>query len=336
MQISEELFQNILDQPNLVDLSRLTPYCSDFTLDAFSQYRKHFKNTRTANEYAYMFADFFNLLKKDILQISAEDVHYYFSSVRDKYSNHSLCTRIRALRAFARYLDAEASNDTDDFDMVVPDLQREEPAEISDTGRFTGLFPEFSFECEQPLVVGITMRDIDRVLSTLMDEQNVTLFAIISLVLRTGITTEEICGLKIQQLVTNGQADQCGIMILGIRNRFIKVHLISSHCCYCFPSKQTMKTGNLFLTGLKRCPFTQRNLLLEIKKACLRAEVRPFTLQQLRNFAILLMLRSHAPEELVSDYISTDSRWMSKYKEAAPSLNAAPCDYVALSLRYNS
>ena len=68
MQISEELFQNILDQPNPVDLSRLTPYCSDFTLDSFSQYRKHFKNTRTANEYAYMFADFFNLLKKDILQ----------------------------------------------------------------------------------------------------------------------------------------------------------------------------------------------------------------------------------------------------------------------------
>ena len=92
-----------------------------------------------------MFADFFNLLKKDIQQISAEDVHYYFSSVRDKYSTHSLCTRIRALRAFARYLDAEACNDTDDVDMVVPDLQREEPAEISDTGRFSGLFPEFSF-----------------------------------------------------------------------------------------------------------------------------------------------------------------------------------------------
>ena len=110
MQISEEIFQNILEQPDPVDLSRLTPYCSDFTLDAFSQYRKHFKNTRTANEYAYMFADFFNLLKKDIQQISAEDVHYYFSSVRDKYSTHSLCTRIRALRAFARYLDAEACN----------------------------------------------------------------------------------------------------------------------------------------------------------------------------------------------------------------------------------
>ena len=135
MQISEELFQNILDQPNPVDLSRLTPYCSDFTLDSFSQYRKHFKNTRTANE----------------------------------YSKHSLCTRIRALRAFARYLDAEVSDDTADFDMLVPDLQSEEPAEISDTGRFSGLFPEFSFECEQPLVVGITMRDIDRVLSTLMD-----------------------------------------------------------------------------------------------------------------------------------------------------------------------
>ena len=46
MQISEEIFQNILEQPDPVDLSRLTPYCSDFTLDAFSQYRKHFKNTR--------------------------------------------------------------------------------------------------------------------------------------------------------------------------------------------------------------------------------------------------------------------------------------------------
>ena len=64
MQISEEIFQNILEQPDPVDLSRLTPYCSDFTLDAFSQYRKHFKNTRTANEYAYMFADFFQLTEK--------------------------------------------------------------------------------------------------------------------------------------------------------------------------------------------------------------------------------------------------------------------------------
>lgn len=283
-----------------------------------------------------MFADFFNLLKKDIQQISAEDVHYYFSSVRDKYSKHSLCTRIRALRAFARYLDAEVSDDTADFDMLVPDLQREEPAEISDTGRFSGLFPEFSFECDQPLVVGITMQDIDHVLSTLMDEQNVTLFAIISLVLRTGITTEEICGLKIQQLVTSGQADQCGIMILGIRNRFIKVPSDLFSLLLLLSEQTDNETGNLFLTGLKRYPFTQRNLLLEIKKACLRAGVRPFTLQQLRNFAIVLMLRSHAPEELVSDYVSTDSRWMTKYKEAAPSLNAAPCDYVALSLRYNS
>ena len=56
MQISDELLQEIIDQPNPVDLSRLTPYCSDFTLDAFSQYRKRFKNARTANEYAYMFA----------------------------------------------------------------------------------------------------------------------------------------------------------------------------------------------------------------------------------------------------------------------------------------
>ena len=208
--------------------------------------------------------------------------------------------------------------------------------EISDTGRFSGLFPEFSFECEQPLVVGITMRDIDRVLSTLMDEQNVTLFAIISLVLRTGLTTEEICGLKIQQLVTNGQTDQCGIMILGIRNRFIKVPSDLFSLLLLLSEQTDNETGNLFLTRLKQCPFTQRNLLLEIKKACLRAGVRPFTLQQLRNFSILLMLRSHAPEEVVSDYVSTDSRWMTRYKEAAPSLNAAPCDYVALSLRYNS
>ena len=58
MQISEKYSRIFLEQPDPVDLSRLTPYCSDFTLDAFSQYRKHFKNTRTANEYAYMFADF--------------------------------------------------------------------------------------------------------------------------------------------------------------------------------------------------------------------------------------------------------------------------------------
>ena len=68
MQISDELLQKIIDQPDPVDLSRLTPYCSEFTLDAFSQYRKHFKNARTANEYAYMFADFFKFLKKTSAQ----------------------------------------------------------------------------------------------------------------------------------------------------------------------------------------------------------------------------------------------------------------------------
>lgn len=211
-------------------------------------------------------------------------MHYYFSSVRDKYSKHSLCTRIRALRAFARYLDAEVSDDTADFDMLVPDLQREEPAEISDTGRFSGLFPEFSFECDQPLVVGITMQDIDHVLSTLMDEQNVTLFAIISLVLRTGITTEEICGLKIQQLVTSGQADQCGIMILGIRNRFIKVPSDLFSLLLLLSEQTDNETGNLFLTGLKRYPFTQRNLLLEIKRPACGPE---FVLSLCSNSVIL-------------------------------------------------
>lgn len=43
MQISDELLQKILDQPTPVALSQLTPYCSEFTLNAFSQYRKHFK-----------------------------------------------------------------------------------------------------------------------------------------------------------------------------------------------------------------------------------------------------------------------------------------------------
>lgn len=38
MQISEEIFQNILEQPDPVDLSRLTPYCSDL-------HWMHFLNT---------------------------------------------------------------------------------------------------------------------------------------------------------------------------------------------------------------------------------------------------------------------------------------------------
>lgn len=336
MQISDELLQEIIDQPNPVDLSRLTPYCSDFTLDAFSQYRKRFKNARTANEYAYMFADFFNYLKKDFLQISAGDVHYYFSSSSNKYSKHSLCTRIRALRAFARYLDAEDSNNADDFDMVISNLQGEEEIETADAGRFSVLFPEFSFECDQPLVVGITMQDIDRVLATLMDEQNITLFAIISLVLRTGMTTEEICGLKIQQLVTTGKTDQHGIMIPGIRNRFIKIPSDLFSLLILLSEQTANEADALFLTNRNRCPFTQRNLLFEIKKACQRAGVHPFTLQQLRNFSILLMLRSHTPEELIENYVSIDSRWMTKYKQASRDLKAGPGDYVCLSLRYNN
>ena len=95
------------------------------------------------------------------------------------------------------------------------------------------------------------------------------------------------------------------------------------------------ESGTLFLTGRNHCPFTQRNLLQEIKKACNRAGVRPFTLQQLRNFAILLMFRSKAPEQLVSDYVATDLRWITKYKEAAADLKAAPCDYVSLSFHYH-
>lgn len=330
----EELFEKILDQPDPVALSRLTPYCSDFTLDAFSKYCKRFKHTRTANEYAYIFADFFNFLQKDFLQLSAEDVYHYFSSVKDRYSVSSLCTRISSLRAFARYLDKEEDPDNPDSDTET-NIPCEDFLPFPQTIRFSELFPEFSFEREQPIVVGVTMREIDQVLSRLLDEQNLTLFAIISLVLRTALTTEEICELTIHQLICTNEPDKCGIVIPGIRNRFVKVPADLFSLLLMLSEQSHNESGTLFLTGRNHCPFTQRNLLQEIKKACNRAGVRPFTLQQLRNFAILLMLRSKAPEQLVSDYVATDLRWITKYKEAAAELKAAPCDYVSLSFHYH-
>ena len=128
-------------------------------------------------------------------------------------------------------------------------------------------------------------------------------------------------------------------MILGIRNRFIKVPSDLFSLLLLLSEQQTIETGNLFLTGLKRLPvYSAPTCYWKSKKACLRAEVRPFTLQQLRNFAILLMLRSHAPEELVSDYIFKQTPdGCPNTKEAAPEPKMLPpCDYVALSLRYNS
>ena len=334
MQKADELFQKILDQPEPILLSKLTPYCSEFTKDSFSQYCKHFKNIRTKNEYTYIFADFFNYLKKDLLQVSPEDVKRYFSSINSKYSIRSLRTRISTMRAFARFLDNEYLDSEEEYDLKTS-IQTSNYSGISTGSTFANLFPEFSFEKEPPLVVGITLQDIDRVLSTLMDEQNLTLFAIITLILRTGMTTDEVCNLTIHQLISKS-GNECGIMISGVRNRFIKVPTDVFALLLLLSEQTANETGYLFLTDRKHHPYSQRNLLYEIKNACNRADVRPFTLQQLRNFAILLMLKNNAPDLLVADYVSTDSRWIPKYKEAAHALKIAPCDYVCLSLRHNS
>ena len=64
MQISDELLQKILDQPTPVALSQLTPYCSEFTLNAFSQYRKHFKNARQQMNMPICLLSFFQLTEK--------------------------------------------------------------------------------------------------------------------------------------------------------------------------------------------------------------------------------------------------------------------------------
>lgn len=334
MQKADELFQKILDQPEPILLSKLTPYCSEFTINSFSQYCKHFRNIRTANEYTYIFADFFNYLKKDLLQVSSEDVKRYFSSIGPKYSTRSLRTRISAMRAFARFLDNEYLSSENEYDPE-SSMQTTDYSIVSDGPEFTQLFPEFSFEKEPPLVVGITLQDIDLVLSTLMDEQNLTLFAIIALVLRTGMTTDEICNLTIHQLISKSK-NECGIMILGVRNRFIKVPTDVFALLLLLSEQTANEAGYLFLTDRKHHPYSQRNLLYEIKSACSRAAIRPFTLQQLRNFAILLMLKNNAPDQLVENYVSTDSRWTPKYKEAAQALKIAPCDYVCLPLCQNN
>ena len=82
-------------------------------------------------------------------------------------------------------------------------------------------------------------------------------------------------------------------------------------------------------------PLTKRVLQIRMQRIVTEAsegENWKFTLQDIRNLAVVMMLRGGAEKEEVADYIGVESRWMQRYERAVAAFDLAPCDYINIKI----
>lgn len=273
------------------------------------------KNEKTVSLYLHTCEALCSASGKDFLELTRQDVLSYFQSpaVRSKKRN-SRAAWMRILRAVARFTDERLGTDNLGA-FSVPVEGQTIHIEASDLPK-----PE----------------EIDKVLSQLKEEGDEELFLIIALVLETGLWTGEICTLTLGNFVLDTKGQAMIRIAPEVEEGFFRniplthdtAALIASHGLSLSAGQK--KSTDRFFTNAYGNPISERVLQKRLRDACLRAEVEPFSLTELRNLAVASMMQGGATADLLSYQLGITDTWFFRLNHAVEDLPKQAASYSHL------
>ena len=293
-----------------------SPYLSAKFITILKRYySEKIQETRTAQQYTYVFNALCDFAQCDFLDITQETVKAYFN--RKSSVMKSTDYNLTVMRAVARYMDENA----DTLEIRSEYLNLFSVVDVT--------FPDMQFRPEDLP----ELSSIDRVLAYFKSEGDMTGFLSCAIVLRSTLTTNELTALKRDMLLQDANGN------FGIRlkltdhaYRFVKlpadiVELIERY------SMQRTDNQPYFFLNKKGKAASARALQNRLHEACIACGVKPFTYNDLRIISQALMIKDGAPLDKIAEHINVKTMsWFFRYDRVVESLSDSPVDYTHLKV----
>lgn len=281
----------------------------------FDEFSKSLKRVSTRKSYENTINRFLCYNGKNFTDATYEEVNAYISHMmQKKMKASSIYNQISILSSFATY--------------------------IIENGLCDTFFVNMFMEVERPFIETYirpsripTIEELNRLLSAAKKKPEY--YIIISLAAKLGLTDDEIFNLNIGDFIV----DKNGNKFIRINKKTYVRNIplsddIASILNKYFSDKDTSdKEAAVFLStrGTRLSDRTIRYNIIKInEKAGISA---PYTLQDLRNFAAAIMLKSGADEVDVANTLGIGLRWIQRYDRAIDKLDTSPVDLSCLTIK---
>lgn len=283
----------------------------------FSSAKLHHPKSRY--EYLRQINRICDYLECDFLDISLSGVNSYFKHLASsRTADGSSKYTLKTMNGILSYFKSISS-----FIMVQSDME-------GYSNVFLSVDIEHYSDFINPASVP-SLKELDMLLSSVKD--NDMLYLIFSLIIRCSLTTSEICSLKAEMILSDGN-NRYFISFRKKNNTIRRVKIPDDvvRLLLDYTSENNIQSGPLFFNSRGHA-ITYHNLNRWTKEAMTAAGFN-YTLQDIRNSAIAFMLHGGADANSTAEYAGISERWMYRYGEVLDSLDTAPCDYQNFIIRH--
>lgn len=298
---------------------------SPLTQSILNDYTESLKNKRSKQEYFYIINSFCKSCGVDYINASLEDFQGYFenlqtAAIAGNISYKTICLRYSVLINFSSFIRAYAEN-----------------YGIKNFTNYVIKVPKPSVSVMIKPSELPAMEQMDRLLAEAKNDP--TMYAMIALVFKCALTVEQVLSLKVENFI-NDSENNSGIYLpyQYKADRYIKIPNDIRIILNDFVIATGRNTDYLFLNRYGT-PLTDRVVQKRFKALLKKArgnsneEKWNFSLQDVRNLSITLMLQGNAKPEDVANYVGIDAKWMQRYDKAVEEYRIAPCDFINISIK---
>ena len=282
-------------------------FLSEYFLTAFAEFSSTLKGIRTRKDYLSYCRQMCSFAKKDFFLLTPQDASAWLNSLiaSGKFKPGTIATKISALTSVSSFLLEKG--------LITYNV-------------FEGLYVERP-DTYLKLSDIPSLKELDALLEAAKD--NDVLFAILSLIIRVGLTASEAVRIRCDDLALFDN----GIAQLTIhKGKYARTVMIPSDVVEILATR--LKGGDYIFYNQYGNPLKLHNLQAILKKTEVAAGMKRFwTLQDIRHAALLFMLKGGASQEEVAVHAGVDGRWMFRYNKVMEEYPVVLADYQFIRLK---
>lgn len=267
-------------------------------------------STRTRKEYWNVVKNFDKVIGHDPMKLTRKEAREYYNYLIErvnlgKLTYNTAVMRLSVMRSVCTFIETYI---------------------INHGRRYTNYFDGMSLPEQDKILNKDSIpnaREIDNLLSAALDNNDNKAFLIFSLVIKMGLTNQEICSLDKEFICRDSDNNLCFNMppknhirrficipedIAGLLDTYIKANNIQSGAIFLNMRKTRIKMRD-----------TERMLALYTERLVKQRQLRRhYTMQTLRHAAISYMLLGGATKEETAAYTGVTGKWMNRYDKIVP------------------